>query len=71
MTLRDYFSLRKTNPYQFSKLIGSSPATVHRWVTGDKMPSAPYLAKIEELTRGRVKPRDFLGSQQKQGGTAA
>ncbi|MCC4240350.1 helix-turn-helix domain-containing protein [Thalassospira povalilytica] len=44
---------------EFSSLIGVTPMALHRYENGDRTPRKDVMAKIHEVTGGKVGPADF------------
>lgn len=49
---------------EFGKLIGATKSTVSKWENGLAVPRRAYVAKIAEITKGKVTPADFYESAQ-------
>jgi DNA-binding transcriptional regulator YdaS (Cro superfamily) len=45
---------------EFGALIGASSAHVSEVITGKKMPSGHWMAKVSKATEGAVMPNDFV-----------
>lgn len=60
MQLDDWLTARLLNNRQFAALVGATRSAVGRWRRGVRNPSAPYMRKIVEATRGQVTPSDFF-----------
>jgi len=45
---------------EFANRIGEDVSTCHNWMTGRRNPRAAALAKIDEATKGKVRPADFV-----------
>ncbi|MFV1850146.1 MAG: helix-turn-helix domain-containing protein [Thalassospira sp.] len=44
---------------EFSSLIGVTPMALHRYENGDRIPHKDVMAKIHQVTNGKVSPTDF------------
>ena len=60
MRLSDFLLRKGLSQVEFAALIGVDQATVSRYVTGDRLPSLPVSLRIREVTKGWVKPDDFV-----------
>jgi transcriptional regulator with XRE-family HTH domain len=60
MKLADYLEKEGISQLEFADLIGSTSATVSRIVHGGQNPSLALMIKIKEVTKGKVKPNDFI-----------
>jgi len=60
MKLIDFLSEQGISQADFAGSIGVSPATVSRYITGDRAPSSIRVRKIKEVTNGRVTADDLL-----------
>lgn len=68
MQLSTYLQREHLTREQFARLIGVSPVTVYRWLTGDRFPYR-HLDQITKATGGKVTANDFVklrGSLSKQ-----
>lgn len=45
----------------FARLIGVSPVSVSRYLSGDRFPDQKTMQSIYEATNGEVTPNDFYG----------
>lgn len=67
MRLNQWFESNKTARSEFARALGVSRFTIWRYETGDRFPRPHYLARIAELTKGKVTAKDFVEqSQEKQ-----
>jgi len=65
MKLSDYLILHGIGPTDFAHLIKvRSRMTVHRYITGERVPSPIIMARIVRITRGLVTPADFANDNQ-------
>lgn len=62
MKLLDYMKLNGLDDAAFADLVGggATPLAVRKWKYRETNPRIPELARIEEVTRGDVRVRDFL-----------
>jgi DNA-binding transcriptional regulator YdaS (Cro superfamily) len=60
MTLNEYLAKEQLGLSAFASRLGVESSTVHRWVHGTRRPSLACLLKIERITGGRVKAKDFF-----------
>lgn len=49
---------------EFGKLIGATKGAVSKWENGKAVPRRAYVAKITEITKGKVTPADFYEAAQ-------
>ncbi|TSD89093.1 helix-turn-helix transcriptional regulator [Mycobacterium sp. KBS0706] len=62
--LRDYLQVRGISPAEFARQIGRDRKTVHRWVSGERIPRPPEMAKIRDATGGEVTANDFYAARE-------
>ena len=60
MQLFEYLIQRDVSQTQFAEKIGVSQPTLSRYLVGETIPSVVTAIKIEQVTGGAVKPRDWL-----------
>jgi transcriptional regulator with XRE-family HTH domain len=60
MKLRDYLKSNKISARAFGDLIGVCELSMHRYVTGKRVPTASVMQKVLENTDGAVTPNDFF-----------
>ena len=58
MTLAEYLTEQGLTEAQFARMVGTYQSTIHRIKRG-KIPMPETMAKIVELTGGKVQPNDF------------
>jgi len=56
---KTYLTDQKIKHHEFAELIGTTQATVTRYVNGDRRPSVSTALKIEKVTKGKVKVSDW------------
>ena len=62
MKLRKWLNLQVLTNREFARMIGASEAAVSRWMAADedrRIPRLEYMASIQKVTGGKVKPQDF------------
>lgn len=59
MNLADYLSERKLTHKEFAGRIGVSAEAVRLYIEGRRMPRPGVMAKIAEVTEGRVTANDL------------
>lgn len=60
MNLADYLIAVNLTPAQFARLVGvQSRNTIHRYISGERIPRSHILSRIEYVTRGMVTAQDF------------
>jgi len=60
MKLADWMHAHRVTPEQLRRKLGlASRTTIARYLSGDRTPHPTYLARIAELTGGRVTEADF------------
>ena len=59
MKLKEYLKLNKISNKEFSKLIGITPVSLSRYISGERIPEKEIVLKIFEFTHGSVSPDDF------------
>ncbi len=60
MKLETYLKTKSITRTDFAGLIGTTQASVSRYVSGERRPSIEMIDKIEKATRGKVKMRDWF-----------
>jgi transcriptional regulator with XRE-family HTH domain len=63
MRLDDYLKTTRTPVKKFAQAIGVARQTLHRYLAGKREPSFDTLAKIKEVTDGKVTADDFVSSR--------
>jgi len=63
MKLATYFQIADTNFRQLALEVGVDPSTMHRYMSGSRIPSLKIAIKIEDATDGEVTVRDLLGEE--------
>ncbi len=59
MKLKEYLKLNRITNKDFSKVIGISPVSLSRYISGERVPEKEIVLKIFEITHGSVSPDDF------------
>ena len=59
MTLKDFLVSTKTPAAHLAKVLGISVISVHRYITGGRMPTKAIMRRIVDATNGAVQPNDF------------
>ena len=59
MKLKDYLKKKKISCKEFARMLGVTPQTISNYNSGKSYPSRNTVKKIEKLTGGKVKQRDF------------
>ena len=54
MKLKEYLKLNKISNKEFSKLIGITPVSISRYISGERIPEKEIVLKIFEFTHGSV-----------------
>lgn len=60
MKLADYLKQNDMRMGEFANRIGTSHATVSRYISGARQPTWKILERISAATDGAVQPQDFL-----------
>lgn len=60
MQLRAYLNANDLTVLAFAGRLGVSVQTVHRYLTGERVPRRDVMARISCVTKGRVTPNDFF-----------
>lgn len=60
MKLQDYLAKRDISMTKFSRLIDRNVSTVSRIISGETQPDWPTMNRILLVTKGQVKPNDFI-----------
>ena len=59
MTLREYLRAENLTLAEFAKAVGVHPITVHDWAAGKAVPRRASMARIDEITAGKVTAASF------------
>ena len=59
-TLQAWLDDAEMEPHELALLLRVSRQAVHQWLSGQTLPSAEMLAKLEEVSDGRVTARSFV-----------
>lgn len=62
MSLREYRQAEGMTLRTLGRRLGVHLTTVGKWETGVKLPSAAHLARIDEMTAGRVRAASFVAA---------
>lgn len=60
MRLRDFLEERGMKGKFFASEIGVRESLLYSWLSGAVIPSLKYVAKIEEVTKGKVRAKDLI-----------
>ena len=60
MNLRSYLDEQKITPAAFAAAIGVMPASIYRYLSGERLPHREVMEKIAAETGGKVQPNDFF-----------
>lgn len=60
MTITEYLAREGLSHAEFARRLGVEQSTVSRWVSGERRPEWPQLARLRKVTGGAVQPNDFL-----------
>lgn len=64
MKLRPYLDEKKISPADFAREIRVETASVHRYLTGERIPRMEILERIIQATEGAVQANDFFAAAQ-------
>lgn len=59
MKLRDYLDQTETPRASFAATVGVTVQALHRYLTDQRIPRRAVMARIEQVTEGRVTAADF------------
>lgn len=59
MKLADYLEMTKSSASALADSLGVQPPTVHRYLTGERIPTRAVMSRIVAHTKGAVQPNDF------------
>lgn len=62
-TFRAWLESSGTPVQELAEVLGVSRASVYKWLSGEMLPSAATLVKIETLSGGTVTARSFTRSE--------
>ena len=60
MNLKQFLEVHKMTIDEFADKGGFSRGAVAKWISGERFPRLPALAKIEKMTKGYVTVQDFF-----------
>ena len=60
MKLEAWFKKSKLSQTAFAEKVGVNPATVTRWLNGERRPSLRLAVKICAATNGKVQPNEWI-----------
>ena len=60
MTLSEYMQSKKITDAEMAPLVGKDSSVVGRYRRGNTMPDLYTVAKISEITKGKVRFKDWL-----------
>lgn len=60
MKLKQFLKTNNISAANFSNKIGVPPATLRKWVQGERIPRKKEMLKLMQLTNGEVQPNDFF-----------
>jgi hypothetical protein len=62
VTLKDWLKLHRYTQAQFQAMLNPPPeaGNLNRWINGRVMISLPRAIEIQAITKGKVKPADWL-----------
>lgn len=60
MGLKDYRKANSLSAAEMGRLLGVTHSTILRWEDGKMSPSAHFIRKINEVTRGAVTANDLF-----------
>jgi|TARA_R110002096_G_C14093278_1_gene677969 transcriptional regulator with XRE-family HTH domain len=60
MTLSEYLDVTSLQQIDISKSTEYSPATISRWISGDRTPSRSAIQKVHKITMGVVTFDDWM-----------
>lgn len=62
MDLRSYLTTHKIGIDTFAEAIQVKPASLYRYLAGERLPRRDVMLRIEQETRGFVRPNDFFSA---------
>lgn len=62
MRLKDWLDSIGKSTFWLADECGVTEQSVRRWIDGTQTPLLSHLIRIEELSKGRVRPKDVLES---------
>lgn len=66
MKLAQYLDTKGISQTEFASRIGVTQVAVSRYVSGDRTPSLRLILRIEKVTKGAVKPKDWAECEAKE-----
>lgn len=60
MTLQEFLEKNEMTEAEFAQLIGKNQTTVGRYKRLEHLPNVEMILKIEEVTNGKVKFKDWV-----------
>lgn len=64
--LRRYFDEGDDRPLLFAERLNVPPATVYRWINGERIPNRRHMPLVIEQTGGRVTADSFYSRKEQQ-----
>ena len=58
--LKDYIKVNNLTIEQFAVSIGKTRQSVHSWLSGSKKPDLESAVIIDNITKGKCKPKDWV-----------
>ncbi len=62
MRLREYLEEQRLTDAEFGRLVGATQPAVSRWASGARLPRPKMVARIQEVTGGKVSAADFYAN---------
>ena len=63
MKLKDYLSDKGISVRAFAREMSVAHTTVIKWTAGRALPEGRHMIRLEQVTKGKVKARDFIQSE--------
>lgn len=60
MTLKEFLAARSMPAVEFARLVGTTEASVSRWLAGARVPRPEWMRRIYVATDRAVTPNDWI-----------
>ncbi len=67
MKLEQYLNDNEIKHHEFAGKVGTSQASITRYVNGDRRPSIEMIEKIKRATKGKVQHADWIDPAKMEG----
>jgi DNA-binding transcriptional regulator YdaS (Cro superfamily) len=64
MSIDEWLTARNFKAARLAQMLRCSPSALSSWRAGRCVPSPHFMARIQRVTRGEVRPEDFVAPPQ-------